>query len=59
MDQDLCEFTGGEDELWYQIDVVVPVSADLGGHGFIWAEFAIELRGIDDEEIDEIVLMRW
>jgi hypothetical protein len=45
VDQDLCEFTGSEDELWYQIDVVVPVSAELGGYGLVWAEFAVELVG--------------
>ena len=43
MDQDLCEFARSEDELWYQIDVVVPVPAELGGYGFIWTEFAVEL----------------
>ena len=43
MDQDLCEFTRSEDELWYQINVVVPVPTELGGNGLVWAEFAIEL----------------
>lgn len=46
MDQDFCEFTGSEDELGYQIDVVVPVLAELGGYGFVWVEFAIELGAV-------------
>lgn len=43
MDQDICEFTRRDDELWYQIDVVVSVPAELGGYALLRAEFAIEL----------------
>ena len=43
MDQDLRKFTGSEDELWYQIDVVVPVPAELGWYGIVRAEFTVEL----------------
>ena len=43
VDQDLREFTRSKDELWYQINVVVPVPSELGGYGLIWAEFAVEL----------------
>ena len=46
MNQDLCEFTRSEDELWYEIDVIIPVSAELGGYGLVWAEFAVELGEI-------------
>ena len=43
MDQDLREFTRGKDKLWYQINVVIPVPAELGGYGLLWTEFTVEL----------------
>lgn len=46
MDQDICEFTRRDDELWYQIDVVVLFSAKLGGYGLVWTEFAVELGAV-------------
>jgi hypothetical protein len=57
MDQDLCEFTRREDELWYQVNIVVPVPAELCGYGFVRAEFAVELgeRG----RRGAVVIDRW
>jgi hypothetical protein len=45
VDQDLGEFARSEDELWYQINVVVPVLAELCGYGLFRAEFTVELGG--------------
>lgn len=46
VDQDLCEFTRSDDELWYEIDVIIPVSAELGGYVLVRTEFAVELGEI-------------
>lgn len=51
MDEDLGEFTRSEDELWYQINVVVPIPAELGGYGLVRTEFAVKLG--------EVVTDRW
>jgi hypothetical protein len=47
MDEDLGEFTRSDDELWYQVDVVVPVSSKLGGYGLFRTEFTVELGEVE------------
>lgn len=46
MDEDLCEFTRSDDELWYQVDAIVPVPAKLGWYGLFRTEFTVELKEV-------------
>lgn len=43
VDQNLREFTRGDDELGYEVDGIVPVAPKLAGGSLIWTEFAVEL----------------
>lgn len=43
MNKDLGEFSGGDDELGYQINGVVAIAAEFCGWWLIWPELAIEL----------------
>lgn len=41
--EDLREFSGCDDELWDQIDGVIPITTEPGRGGLIFAELSVEL----------------
>jgi hypothetical protein len=41
--EDLREFSGRDDELWDEIDSVIPVTTELSGRRLITAKLSIEL----------------
>ena len=51
MDEDLSQFSRGDDELGNEVDGVVSVAPKLGGGCLIWTEFTVELlnRSTPDE----------
>jgi hypothetical protein len=49
--EDLCEFSGRDDELGDEIDSVIPVTTKLGGRRLIPAELSIELSKATESAI--------
>jgi hypothetical protein len=41
--EDFREFSGCDDELWDEIDCVIPITTELGGGSLIPAELSVEL----------------
>jgi hypothetical protein len=44
MNKDLGELARSNDKLWDEVDRIIPVSAELSGWFFSWAELAVQLR---------------
>ena len=43
MNEDFGEFARRDDELWDEIDCVIPITTELGGGSLISAELSVEL----------------
>lgn len=51
MHEDFREFSGCDDELWDEIDCVIPITTELGGGSLISAELSVELSRETESEI--------
>jgi hypothetical protein len=51
VDEDFGEFSGCDDELWDEIDCVIPITTDVGGRRLISTELSIELSRETESEI--------
>jgi hypothetical protein len=49
--EDFREFSGCDDELWDEIDSVIPITTELGGGRLISAELSVELSRETESEI--------
>jgi hypothetical protein len=48
--EDLREFSRCDDELWDEIDSVVPITAELAGSSLVWTELSIKLSRKTESE---------
>lgn len=51
MYEDFSEFSGCDDELWDEIDCVIPITTELGGGSLISTELSVELSRETESEI--------
>jgi len=49
--EDFREFSGCDDELWDEIDCVIPITTELGGGRLISAELSVELSRVTESGI--------
>jgi len=56
--EDLREFSGCDDELWDEVDSVVPITAEVGGSCLILAELPIELSREAESEFLTYIAFR-
>jgi len=49
--EDFREFSGRDDELWDEIDCVIPITTELGGRRLISAKLSVELSRETESEI--------
>jgi hypothetical protein len=49
--EDFREFSGCDDELWDEIDCVIPITTELGRGSLISAELSVELLRETESEI--------
>jgi hypothetical protein len=49
--EDFSELSGCDDELWDEIDCVIPITAELGWGSLISAELSVELSRETESEV--------
>jgi hypothetical protein len=55
--EDFREFSGCDDELWDEIDCVIPITTELCGGSLISAELSVELSRETESEIISVYIV--